>query len=817
MDRDNDTTNLQQRKRRKFNSLYTPSSPRLSQTGACGGASSSGHGLNNPEDAVFFAENDGLSDDISSVSSLSQPRQIPHFAEIPTMIDWRRQLCMFLQVPSESKDTTLLKALQEAAAKLEEAERLSSVAFESRDHVPRYQVIHRVNCAIQTRVELYPEEPFVVRNGPGSSHIRGIATITNFELYLERNKAISFIAYKDYRCCDPSRLPRLRFDQYEPVQLSTLLTKESVSIISADFCAALNALAERALVDIPHPTFEIETEFSSPYLWWFQSRGKIAQNEQFLDYHQQEHISLFEMYLKERLGKVWDEVDALLSTGRIMARYIEYLYAPNTILVSNSEHKTIGQQQAHLAQSWLNVQHMDEDPENFSAFVDSTCWTFDGNFAKRAILLSINGLPSTATVFNIQDLMWYPIQFAKPELKVALQKRGEMFWKCRFRNYVCYRGESNDGLQSIGSTSDPRFMIDIATYKQMHPSDEDKAPHVHNNDELGIEIMLKDIAPQEDEFLLCLPKTIPGFNMNKKEWDNLDVSRIADVHWNTAAFDSLVVDKETKELISALVTNQIDAEKSTDLMSGKGNGLFILLHGGPGTGKTLTAESVAEYSKKPLYRVTCGDIGTKAEEVEKYLEVVMLLGKTWGCVVLLDEADVFLEQRKIFDLARNALVSVFLRVLEYYDGILILTSNRVGLFDEAFKSRIQLTLRYKNLEEPQRLQVWENFIARLESFQSLSESLTIQSKQNTHGGIDMGINSKELRKMLPQLAVAKLNGREIRNAVSTARQLAMFRKEPMGYEHLRVVIEEAKKFDAYLLELNKGFTSDQIMKDGGER
>lgn len=47
-------------------------------------------------------------------------------------------------------------------------------------------------------------------------------------------------------------------------------------------------------------------------------------------------------------------------------------------------------------------------------------------------------------------------------------------------------------------------------------------------------------------------------------------------------------------------------------------------------------------------------------------------------VVLLDEADVFLEERDMKDLKRNALVSVFLRALEYYDGILILTSNRVG-------------------------------------------------------------------------------------------------------------------------------------------
>jgi AAA+ superfamily predicted ATPase len=118
-----------------------------------------------------------------------------------------------------------------------------------------------------------------------------------------------------------------------------------------------------------------------------------------------------------------------------------------------------------------------------------------------------------------------------------------------------------------------------------------------------------------------------------------------------------VVNKETKTLVSTLVTNQIDPDKNTDLMSGKGNGLFILLHSGPGTGKTLTAESVAEFAKKPLYRVTCGDIGIKAEEVEKYLEVVLLLGKIWGCVVLLDEADVFLEQYTLFDLQQNALVS----------------------------------------------------------------------------------------------------------------------------------------------------------------
>ena len=54
-----------------------------------------------------------------------------------------------------------------------------------------------------------------------------------------------------------------------------------------------------------------------------------------------------------------------------------------------------------------------------------------------------------------------------------------------------------------------------------------------------------------------------------------------------------------------------------------------------------------------------------------------------------------------------------MRTLEYYDGILILTSNRVGTFDEAFKSRIQLSLRYKRLQRHQRKQIWLNFMSHL--------------------------------------------------------------------------------------------------------
>ena len=49
--------------------------------------------------------------------------------------------------------------------------------------------------------------------------------------------------------------------------------------------------------------------------------------------------------------------------------------------------------------------------------------------------------------------------------------------------------------------------------------------------------------------------------------------------WNKKAFENLVVDEDTKHLVEALISNQIKAEMSTDLISGKGNGLILLLHG----------------------------------------------------------------------------------------------------------------------------------------------------------------------------------------------------------------------------------------------
>jgi SpoVK/Ycf46/Vps4 family AAA+-type ATPase len=278
------------------------------------------------------------------------------------------------------------------------------------------------------------------------------------------------------------------------------------------------------------------------------------------------------------------------------------------------------------------------------------------------------------------------------------------------------------------------------------------------------------------------------------------VRHIRDIEWNKAAFNHrLVLQEEKKELIRALVSVHIGQENAvrTDFMDGKRDGLIILLHGGPGTGKTLTAESVAEYVERPLYRVTCGDIGTDPESVEKYLESVWYIARTWGCVVLLDEADVFLEERTKQDMQRNALVSVFLRVLEYYDGILILTTNRIGTFDEAFKSRVQLALHYPPLSEKGREELWHNFMRSLKN-----------AKENA--------DFEEIGEKLHVLAKHTLNGRQIRNTISNARQLARHRKDKLRFIHINQALQVVDDFEKYVQEVH-GHSDEEYARDQGNR
>ncbi|KAI1330319.1 P-loop containing nucleoside triphosphate hydrolase protein [Xylariaceae sp. FL0255] len=244
------------------------------------------------------------------------------------------------------------------------------------------------------------------------------------------------------------------------------------------------------------------------------------------------------------------------------------------------------------------------------------------------------------------------------------------------------------------------------------------------------------------------------------------------------------------------------------LVKGKGRGLIILLHGVPGVGKTSTAETIAEATGRPLLPVTCGDIGETAIEVERNLEQIFTNSHRWGCVLLLDEAEVFLTKRNLQDIQRNAMVSVFLRALEFYSGILFLTTNRVGSMDEAFKSRIHISLHYKMLDWDKSKQIWEVNLKRAEAKVDVeTERKAIMQFAKNHF---KNSNSD-----------SRWNGQQIFNAVKTAVALAEFRgqrtkssgKPQLTAQDFKLLSQVAHEFDEYLCETRGGVTVAEKMVD----
>lgn len=239
-------------------------------------------------------------------------------------------------------------------------------------------------------------------------------------------------------------------------------------------------------------------------------------------------------------------------------------------------------------------------------------------------------------------------------------------------------------------------------------------------------ITLEDLT---DEHLMIMRPYVHAFVLRSRQWVTIRSEDLQEVVFRNS-FDDLVLPDDHKTTVQALVTTHERGksplsptpEKPSigsvlDLVQGKGSGLVILLHGPPGVGKTSTAECVADDTKRPLFPITCGDIGETAADVEHNLQSHFQLAHKWGCVLLLDEADIFLAKRTRSDLRHNAVTSVFLRSLEYYAGILFLTTNRVGALDPAFKSRIQMSLFYPQLSLDVTCKLYEKFIRRAKAEQ----------------------------------------------------------------------------------------------------
>jgi hypothetical protein len=212
---------------------------------------------------------------------------------------------------------------------------------------------------------------------------------------------------------------------------------------------------------------------------------------------------------------------------------------------------------------------------------------------------------------------------------------------------------------------------------------------------------------------------------------------------------------------------------------------------------------------RPLITLSIAEIGIKEDQVQAQLSKWLALAEGWQAILLIDECDIFLERREAFDIARNGVVAgksappqdmtcfmltfsdaAFLRNIEYFSGLLFLTTNRVGHIDEAFMSRVHAIIHFQPLNEASRKVLWKSLLDKVHRDRP--------GKIAIHNEAIKYLESQEMLQM-------DWNGREIRNAMQTAIALAeQDAKRNPYYQEGQAVIVLKTHFEA-VQRLNRSF------------
>ncbi|CAH0052382.1 unnamed protein product [Clonostachys solani] len=502
---------------------------------------------------------------------------------------------------------------------------------------------------------------------------------------------------------------------------------------------------------------KLDSPFKPMFHHWDDFCQAVEQSDDFT----KQHVEGFVALLKEELAPYFEALENADSHNIIEHQNLWTIFAPHQLVWTDlKQHHSIGE-----------LMRTDLDPVTGAFFVvyNQTAW--DGfTLTSESGVVRIPAFTGTSAITGLAAVPLLRKPDAGDITKVVLD-RGRKFLGllgCHYREYLGF-GSSEWRADMLGRPQveweavSGRVVLDAALWHgkvgdRGEPPDADSLPKT------------------DQEVLICSP-LIKGYSLTSKKWfkgriladqtrntDKLFVDNVSDIIWDDSS-SGLVLNSTEKDLLLGFAQTKLSGTTEfDDLVRGKGKGVIILLSGPPGVGKTMTVESkVANMMRVPLYPVSAGELGSEATRVESQLRQALVYCKEWNAVLLLDESDVFLQERNVIDLRRNELVSIFLRLLEYYDGMMFLTTNRIKTMDPAFQSRIDLTVHYPDLSKSSRASVWRNFL---------------QPGESTSTEIDFD-----------ELASHALNGRQIKNTVKLAKMLAIRREQALHMDHLRQILQ----------------------------
>ena len=224
-----------------------------------------------------------------------------------------------------------------------------------------------------------------------------------------------------------------------------------------------------------------------------------------------------------------------------------------------------------------------------------------------------------------------------------------------------------------------------------------------NEDELARHLAADEDTEFRPEIQIPVHPLVPCFDLKRHVRLRVHVNNLTQYVYRPEVMTALVIPERDRALIDLLVDQSHNTFQ--DVISGKGQSMNVLSAGPPGTGKTLSCEVFAEYKQRALYSVQCSQLGVDLAEIEQNLAIILQRANRWNAVLLLDEADVYISKRGT-DLQHNAIVGVFLRVLEYAECILFMTTNLPESVDDAIASRCIVKIDYDVPDPKAQAKIW---------------------------------------------------------------------------------------------------------------
>ncbi|KAJ5277642.1 hypothetical protein N7524_003795 [Penicillium chrysogenum] len=483
-----------------------------------------------------------------------------------------------------------------------------------------------------------------------------------------------------------------------------------------------------------------------------------------------EHLLLLIDHLKHTHTSALQRLESMLQHGHITYDLIWALFKPGchvyTTCIGTKEPRCVvfdaGEEMTQNDETWLNLE---------CRFLD-----YDGvKFGEAGIFLRVAKFRGSK---RIETLEAFPLHYHPnhEQVRKDLIERGQKFRDLAGSHVRHCKGSAffmNKG-KAIKVNINSRVAVDAAFFHEMQPNySRPSLRDIGVKDKDGISVidigaMLMEDREREKEKIF-----------KEKMFLECAVSALRDVDWSPESFDCLQIASETKTLLLSLAKTRLGLIPTVpfdDVIDGKGQGLNMLLNGPPGVGKTFTVEATSEYFKLPLYSISAGELVVDhgdSHALESQLEIIFKIAKHFNAILLLDEADAFMASRTELHDSHNRLVTVFLRKLEYYQGLLFLTSNRGIQFDDAILSRIHLTIEYEDLTKDFRRGLWRTFLFKARTLQGPAV-----------------IEEEDIQR-LESLA---LNGREIKNIAAVAHALAEADTTQVSYKYLELAAKSNNKF-----------------------